>query len=138
MKQRILFVDDEPAVLDGLRRGLRAEAAHWQMDFAESGAEALDMIQDTTYDVIVTDVMMPRMNGLTLLAELRKMAKTKGTPILILTGGDRGQLGKRAVKQGAVAVLHKPVTSHDLVAALRRVLATDPEVDKQEGNADQE
>lgn len=137
MKQHILFVDDDPAVLDGLQRGLRTEEAHWQMDFAESGAEALEMIQDTTYDAIVTDVMMPRMNGLTLLEELRKKEKTKDIPVLILTGGDRGHLGKRAAKQGAVAILHKPVTSQNLVAALRRVLAMDPEADRQEGNTDQ-
>ena len=73
MKRRILFVDDEPNVLDGLRRMLRAERARWDMRFAESADEALREMHETDVDAVVSDVYMPGMDGLALLQEIRDL-----------------------------------------------------------------
>ena len=70
--KRILFVDDEPAVLEGLRNVLRAERAHWDMSFALGGEAALSELEGGPFDVIVTDMRMPGMDGLALLEIVRK------------------------------------------------------------------
>jgi HD-like signal output (HDOD) protein len=72
MSIRILFVDDEPNVLDGLRRMLRPMRAEWESTFAPGGEEALRILADTPHDVIVSDMRMPRMDGAQLLSEVRK------------------------------------------------------------------
>ena len=67
MKRKVLFVDDEPRVLQGLKRMLRNIRNDWDMGFAESGAEALTILQNEMYDVVVTDMRMPGMDGSQLL-----------------------------------------------------------------------
>jgi len=71
-KVRILFVDDEERLLSGLRRMLRDKRDLWDMTFASSGAEALKIMESGHFDVIVSDMRMPGMNGAQLLAEVRK------------------------------------------------------------------
>ena len=72
MKKRILFVDDEPMVLNGLQRTLRKMRRDWDMTFAASGREALDVLGKKPMDVIVSDLRMPEMDGGRLLAEVKK------------------------------------------------------------------
>ncbi|MCD6327427.1 HDOD domain-containing protein [bacterium] len=72
MKKRILFVDDEPNVLLALRRMLHSARGEWDMSFAESGQEALDLLDKDRFDVIVSDMRMPGMDGAQLLAEVRE------------------------------------------------------------------
>jgi len=68
--KRILFVDDEPAVLDGLRARLRCLRSSWEMVFVESGARAIAEIEQRSVDVIVSDMRMPVMDGAQLLASV--------------------------------------------------------------------
>jgi putative nucleotidyltransferase with HDIG domain len=67
---RILFVDDEPNVLAGLKRMLYSLRNEWDMNFVSSGAEALQCLSESPYDVLVTDVRMPGMNGVELLEQV--------------------------------------------------------------------
>src|ERR1039458_3122863 len=60
MAKRILFVDDEPMVLTGLKRSLRPMRAEWEMVFAAGGDEALAAMDRQTFDIIVTDMRMPK------------------------------------------------------------------------------
>src|SRR5579872_4509989 len=70
--KRILFVDDEPKVLDGLKRMLYTFRRDWEMVFVTSGQEALTQLSSSNFDVVITDVRMPEMNGIELLAEVRE------------------------------------------------------------------
>ena len=72
-KKRILFVDDEQGILDGLKRMLRKFHKEWEMEFALSGKEALERFEKASFDVIVTDMRMPGMDG----AELLKVVARK-------------------------------------------------------------
>ncbi|MGB9436423.1 MAG: response regulator [Desulfobacterales bacterium] len=72
MKRRILFVDDEPMVLNGLQRTLRKMRHDWDMTFVGSGREALDVLGKKSMDVIVSDLRMPEMDGGRLLADVKK------------------------------------------------------------------
>jgi DNA-binding NtrC family response regulator len=67
--KRVLFVDDEPNLLDALRRMLSPMRKQWEMEFVSSGREALRHLSETEYDVLVTDVRMPEVSGIELLTE---------------------------------------------------------------------
>ena len=73
MKRRILFVDDEPCVLQGLERLLRSMRDEWTLDFAESGAAALNILEAESgaFDVVVSDMRMPGMDGAQLLEQVK-------------------------------------------------------------------
>ena len=71
-KQRILFIDDEPNVLDAYRRSLRGECQDWLMEFASCAFEAWHRIQTEPFDAIVTDVRMPGLTGLQLLQKVKE------------------------------------------------------------------
>ena len=73
MKKRILFVDDEPRVLDGLRRILRSMRSEWEMEFAGSGQEALGAMAAKPCDVVVADMRMPGMDGCGFLEHVREL-----------------------------------------------------------------
>ena len=72
MKKRILFVDDEPMVLNGLQRTLRKMRHEWEMMFTSSSDEALQILETNPLDVVVTDLKMPEMDGTQLLAAIKK------------------------------------------------------------------
>ncbi|MFQ5506906.1 MAG: HDOD domain-containing protein [Planctomycetota bacterium] len=81
---RILFVDDEPRILAGLKRMLRTQRRVWDMSFAGSGRAALEELAAATYDVLVTDMRMPGMDGATLLLEVKE--RFPGVVRILLTG----------------------------------------------------
>lgn len=70
---RILFVDDEPNVLHGLKRMLRSQRNIWEMDFAESGEEALEKMREVQFDIVVSDMCMPSLNGVQLLNKVKEL-----------------------------------------------------------------
>ncbi|NIM12459.1 MAG: response regulator [Candidatus Aminicenantes bacterium] len=121
-RERILFIDDEQFVLDGLKRLLREFRHKWQMEFALNGKEALKMVQEKEFDVIITDIRMPEMTGLELLERLQADEKTKKIPVVILTGLEDRTLKRKALDLGAVDLLNKPVNKEDLVARINNVL----------------
>lgn len=71
--KRILFVDDEPNILSGLRRMLRSMRKEFDFYFAENGSEALDIMDEAPVDIIVSDMRMPGMDGASLLSEVQKI-----------------------------------------------------------------
>ena len=72
MKHKILFVDDDSFVLQGLQRSMHGMRNEWSMTFVDSGAAALEFMRTTPVDVVVSDMRMPRMNGAQLLTEVMK------------------------------------------------------------------
>ena len=70
---KILFVDDKKLVLDGLRRLLRSKRREWDMTFVDSGEAALDTLAASPFQIIVSDVRMPGMDGLQLLERVKAL-----------------------------------------------------------------
>lgn len=118
MKKRILFVDDEPMVLEGVQRLLRPMRLEWEMDFAESGALALQRLNQAAYDVIVSDMMMPGMNGVQLLEHAR--AESPKTIRLVLSGHTDKDLALQCVGV-AHQFLAKPCDAEHLRNTIARV-----------------
>jgi HD-like signal output (HDOD) protein/ActR/RegA family two-component response regulator len=73
MKKRILFVDDERKVLDSLQRMLLSMRSQWEMEFAASGQEALDLLKGKSFHVVLADMRMPGMDGRKLLGRVKKL-----------------------------------------------------------------
>jgi len=119
-KSRVLFVDDEPHILSGLRRMLRSTRQDWEMAFATGGREALDTMADKpkAFDVIVSDMRMPGMDGVELLREVK--ARSPETVRLCLSG----QAAKEVVLS-SVGLVHqyqsKPCDADALKATLSRL-----------------
>ncbi len=120
--KNILFVDDEPNFLNGLRRMLHREAGIWNLHLAFSAPEALEITQRIQFDCIVSDIQMPGMDGLALLTALGKNEATKNIPVIILTGNAEHELKRCALDLGAADLLNKPVNTEDLRARLRNTL----------------
>ncbi len=116
----ILFVDDEPRILDGLRRMLRPQRQIWEMSFANSGAEALAMMEKTPFDVVVTDMRMPAMDGAQLLEAVRE--KYPVTIRIVLSGYFEMEAALRAVPV-AHQYLAKPCDPEKLREAIERSCA---------------
>lgn len=115
--KRILFVDDETKVLEGLRRMLSPLRREWDMHFATSGAEALELMAGAPFDVIVTDMRMPGMDGGELLGEVIK--RHPEAVRLVLSGHSDGAL---TLKSAMTAHQHlsKPCDADTLKSAVTR------------------
>lgn len=120
--EKIIFIDDEQFILDGIKRLLWGYRDEWQMEFALSGTEALEIIRSQNVDVIITDVRMPEMSGLDLLEKLQADENTKNIPVVILTGDMEKTLKRQALNLGAMDLINKPVNKEDLVARIKNVL----------------
>lgn len=121
-RNRLLFVDDEPRVLDGIRRMLRSDSGRWETYFAESAAEALALALEHAVDVVISDVTMPIKSGLDLLEEFRQHDSLAHIPVIMLTGLGDASLKRKALELGAVDLLTKPVECEDLKARIENVL----------------
>ena len=115
MKKRILFVDDEPAVLNGLRRALRKQHLVWDMDFVNGADECLKRLREFTYDVVITDVRMPQMNGVELLRQVRELYPNIARIVL---SGHPGEETMSMIAQVAHQALFKPVDSKRLIESI--------------------
>ncbi|MEV4702943.1 response regulator [Actinoplanes sp. NPDC049316] len=116
---RILFVDDEPRILDGLRRSLRARRYDWDMDFATSGAQALEALAGAPYDVVVSDMRMPGMDGAELLTEAGRAHP--GVARVVLSGHIEPEVIVKVAMAGH-RFLTKPSDADSLTAVIDQLL----------------
>jgi DNA-binding NtrC family response regulator len=119
-RPRLLIVDDDAALLQALPEALRLRMDDVTVETADSATAALDRIADQDYDAIVTDIKMPGMDGLALLAEIR--ARRPDTPTLMITGHGEHALAIDALRGGAYDFIQKPIDRDYFVASLRRAI----------------
>ena len=118
----VLIVDDDLALLQALPEALRLRMGEVMVDTADSAPAALDRIAARDYDAIVTDIKMPGMDGLELLAEIR--TRWPDTPTLMITGHAEHDLVVHALRGGAYDFIQKPIDRDDFVVSLRRAIQT--------------
>ncbi len=116
----VLIVDDDPALLQALPEALQMRMTGLTVDTAQSGAVALDRITARDYDAIVTDIKIPGMDGLELLAEIR--THRPDTPTLMITGYGEHDLVVQALRAGAYDFIRKPIDRDYFVGSLRRAI----------------
>ena len=114
----VLVVDDEP----GFRNLLRWELNNRGIDVqtADNGAEGVKMAGQTKFDVIITDITMPEMNGLKLLEEIKK--NTPDTEVIVATGFGAVETAVHAMKQGAFDFVLKPYDLDHLMTRVRQAV----------------
>ena len=118
-RKRILFVDDEPMVLEAMRRMLRDKRNEWEMSFAENGQEALECLSKGTFDMLVSDMRMPDMSGAQLLNEVKN--RFPGVIRIILSGqADQGAVMKLVLP--AHQYLSKPCDPEAIKLTIAREL----------------
>lgn len=111
-RPKILIVDDESIILKTIKEVLLSQWDHYEIDVAGSGRDALEMLCRTDFDVLVTDVLMPEMDGLELMQKARKIREDLQT--VVITG--HGELDNviEALRAGAVNYLQKPLSGEIL------------------------
>jgi two-component system OmpR family response regulator len=114
---RILVVEDETDLLASLAKALREEG--YAVDTAKDGEDGLYKAESWNYDAIVLDVMLPGLDGWTILQRLRK---SKKTPVLMLTARDAARDRIRGLDTGADDYVVKPFDLHELFARLRALI----------------
>lgn len=119
---RILVVEDEPGIANFVRQGLME--AGYAVDLAWDGREGLDYALAADYDVLVLDIMLPKMDGLELLRELRRLGDK--TPVLMLTARDTVDNRVEGLDAGADDYLVKPFAFPELLARVRALLRRPP------------
>jgi len=127
----VLVVDDEPAFREGLRQALRKEG--FEVHLAADGEEALAMFRSTSPDLVLLDVMLPRMSGIDVCREIRAAGST---PVIMVSARNEEIDAVVALEVGADDYVAKPYRVRELVARMRTVLrrsGTEPSVVDERG-----
>jgi two-component system chemotaxis response regulator CheY len=120
MSANILTVDDSASIR--LTTRLALTNAGYKVTEAVDGADGLAKMKSGSFDLIVTDLNMPNMDGLTMIRSLRKLPAYMGTPVIFLTTESDGELKQQAKDAGATGWLTKPFEPDMLVKITKKVL----------------
>ena len=115
---KILIVDDEPAVRESLRRALELET--YEIELAENGREALDLLAANRQDAVILDVLMPGLDGLEVCRRIRRAGNR--VPVLMLTARDEVENRVAGLDAGADDYVTKPFALEELLARVRALL----------------
>src|SRR5437763_3306513 len=121
-KPHILIVDDDLALLQALPQALYLRLDRIKVDTSDEAQSAIERISEREYDAIVSDIKMPSMDGLALLAKIQELRPD--TPTLLITGHGEHELAVQALRGGAYDFIQKPIDRDYLVAALQRAIQT--------------
>lgn len=117
---KVLVVDDSNSIRDMVSFTLKS--AGYETVEAKDGMDGLNKAKTGTFDLVISDVNMPNMDGITLCQELRKLPTFKFTPILMLTTESSGDMKMKGKAAGATGWLVKPFNPEKLLATIKRVV----------------
>lgn len=120
MSARLLIVDDSTSMRQMVAFAL--SSGGFTVEQAEDGQAALDIARGQRFDAVVTDVNMPRMDGIELIRQLRQLPTYKFTPLLMLTTESTPEKKMEGKSAGATGWLIKPFNPDQLVTTIKRVL----------------
>ena len=115
---RVLIAEDDVALANFLKRGLQAD--HYSVDLAHDGESAFQAVRGAAYDLLILDLNLPKLDGLSMLKQLRPTRSD--LPVLVLTAQNRVEDRVRALDSGADDCLIKPFSFHELTARTRALL----------------
>ena len=120
MSKRVLIVDDEPNIVISLEFLMKREG--FEVSVARDGSEALERIRGERPDLVVLDVMMPKLNGFEVCQAVRAAPALAQTRIVMLTAKGREAEMNKGLALGADAYIAKPFSTRDLVARVKSLL----------------
>lgn len=119
---KLVLVDDEELVINGFKRKIDWESLNIEIvGVAYDGLEALQVIEKTSPDIIITDIKMPVMDGLKLVENIRKNGEQ--IEVIILSGHEEFSYAKKAIKMGVDEYLLKPTSKEDIINAIQNVIS---------------
>lgn len=118
----VLLVDDDEMLLHALSEVIRLRMSNVTVQTVSSAEEALNQLKQREYSAIISDMKMPGMDGLALLAYVQD--HRPDIPVLLITGYNDRETALQAVRAGAYDYIRKPIERDDFVAALYRALST--------------
>jgi putative nucleotidyltransferase with HDIG domain len=116
---RVLIIDDDPSVRELLSQIL-SDVGEYDTEVAADGLDGLDKIRTVEYDIIFTDLTMPRLNGMEFLKKSREISPA--TPVVVLTGVSSMEVAVTAMRKGACDFITKPFKIDKIVATTERIL----------------
>jgi len=117
---KLLLVDDEKDFAHSLK--LYLEMEDFQVDMAHCGSDALDLVKANSYNLIISDVLMPGMDGYELRKNLRSLEATKKTPIILLTAKEADVESLKEINDGATSFIMKPFDHAILLEEIRHLI----------------
>ena len=123
-KQRILLVDDDPSVLKVYTK--RLEVAGYDVRWAVDGEEALDRVREQPPDLIILDIMMPKLNGYEVCARLKQGRTTSHIPIISFTAKGQPKDRMAGMPLGADAYISKSCSAEVLLEQIKAMLSRSP------------
>jgi two-component system, chemotaxis family, chemotaxis protein CheY len=126
--RRVLLVEDSASMRTFVRAALTSATALGELEIAEaqSGFDALRLLPRGAWDLVITDINMPDINGLELISFIKKSEAHRATPILIISTASSERDRDRGMSLGASSYLVKPFTAEVLVAHVREQLGLEP------------
>ena len=119
--KRILLIDDEETIQEVVQVGIEIETG-WQVSSASSGSEGIAVAASQQPDVILLDVMMPDMDGISTLSQLKANAKTQSIPVIFLTAKTQAADKNLFQSLGVVGIITKPFNSMTLASRIAKIL----------------
>ena len=120
-EKNILLIDDEETIQEVVQVGIEIEAG-WQVAIASSGQEGITLAQNQQPDAILLDVMMPDMDGIATLSQLKANVKTRKIPVIFLTAKTQATEKDQLHNLGVVDVITKPFNSMTLASQIAKIL----------------
>ena len=120
MAKRILVVDDDENILSLERTIL--EQKGFDVTSAGGGAEALKLLAERTFDLVLLDVMMPEVDGFTVCRKIKEDSRLKEVPVIFLTAKGGGEALAEGFESGAVMYINKPFTANKLLTIVNTML----------------
>ncbi len=120
-RPRLLIVEDDSAIATVLR--LRLKAAGYDVEIARDGRAGLQAAIESPPNAMLLDIRLPHMDGLTVLKEMRLMARTRDVPVIVISANATGKNKQKALDLGASFFLEKPYESTRLLLFVHTVLA---------------
>lgn len=120
---RILLIDDEELVLKSIEKFLKREG--YEVVCVNNGEEAIKKVGELDFDLMVTDIRMPKLNGIEIIERIREVLRNKGKkriPEICITGYADNELSQKAEKLGVVEYLYKPFDLRDFLNCIKKNL----------------
>lgn len=127
---KMLMVDDDVLIVEMMRDFFKSSGNDYEFFMAEDGEEALQVCLEKKPDIIITDIMLPKMSGIELITALRAMPDFAVTPIIAITAG-ADAMKEAAKKAGAHMVLEKPLRRIEIVQKVDELLSATPFITRQ-------